>query len=495
MNNLRISKSQYLRGIQCPKSLWYYRYKKELIPEEEPDNINNFFNAGHEVGKLAQGYFKNGIEIVAEPYEIEKSIKLTNDAIANRNSVVFEATASSDDGAYSKIDIFKKVNDSDEWDLIEVKMSTGVKDYYIDDLALQRYAFLGAGYKIRKSILMHVNNQYVRSGDLNLKKFFTLNDCTDEVVNKLGEVKNNLSRLFKILKHDTEPDIGPGDHCCDPFECEFCYHCWPERSEHSVYNIFGKGTKRYNLINAGIQDIRDIPDDFSLTDREFIAVTATKKKKIIFDKKKIDAFLNDLEYPLYYLDYETIFPVVPLFDQNKPYQQIPFQFSLHIQKEKNEDSEHIEFLHIETGDPRPEFIKALIKACGETGSVVVYNIGFERTRNRELGENFPEYKEALDKISNRMVDLLIPFRSRFLYHPKMKGSASIKKVLPAFVPELNYDDLEIGDGGTASHLYLCCKKNIVSENEKSDIFLNLKKYCYQDTYAEVLLIDTLYKYS
>lgn len=392
MNDLRISKSQYLRGIQCPKALWYYRHKKELIPEEEPDNMNNLFNAGHEVGKFAQGYFKNGIEIVAEPYEIEKSIKLTNDAIANRNSVIFEATASTDDGAYSKIDIFKKVNDSEEWDLIEVKMSTGVKDYYLDDIALQRYAFLGAGYKIRKSILMHVNNQYVRSGDLNLNDFFTLNDCTDEVVNKLDEVKDNLSRLYKILKKETEPDVDPGDHCYDPFECEFCHHCWPKKSEHSVYDIFRSGTKLCNLINADIQDIREIPDDFSLTDREFVAVSAAKKNEIVSDKKKIENFLSSLEYPLYYLDYETIFPVIPLFDQNKPYQQIPFQFSLHIQKEKNGDSEHIEFLHTETGDPRPEFINALIKSCGERGSVVVYNIGFERSRNKELGENFPEYK-------------------------------------------------------------------------------------------------------
>ena len=341
---------------------------------------------------------------------------------------------------------------------------------------------------------MHVNNQYVRCGDLHLKEFFILNDCTDDVAKKLDEVKDNLSRLFEILKSDSEPDIDPGGHCYKPFECEFCHHCWPEESEHSVYNIFRSGRKLNNLIEADIKDLRDIPNDFDLTEREFIAVTAAKKNKIIFNKSEVDNFLNSLEYPLYYLDYETIFPAIPLFNLSRPYQQIPFQFSLHIQKDKNGDSEHIEFLHTDSGDPRPEFIKALIDVCGEKGSVVVYNIGFEKTRNKELGENFPEYKDSLDNISNRMIDLIVPFRSRTLYHPEMKGSASIKKVLPAFIPELSYDNLEISDGGIASNLYLCCKKNIVPENEKIRIFENLKKYCYQDTYAEVLLVENLYRY-
>ena len=189
---------------------------------------------------------------------------------------------------------------------------------------------------------------------------------------------------------------------------------------------------------------------------------------------------------------ETIFPAVPLFDKTHPYQQIPFQFSLHIQKKKGGTLKHIEFLHEEPGDPRPGFIKSLMENCGNTGSVIVYNRPFESRINNELSANFPKYRDSLDSITNRMEDLLIPFRSRWLYHPDMRGSASLKDVLPAFVPELSYENLAIGDGGTASLMYLNCLKGGVPEEIKVKILKDLKDYCFQDTLAEVKLLDVLY---
>ena len=212
------------------------------------------------------------------------------------------------------------------------------------------------------------------------------------------------------------------------------------------------------------------------------------------DHEGIQAFLGQLEYPLYFLDYETISPAIPLYDHSRPYQQIPFQFSLHVLDRHDGSLEHIEFLHTEKGDPRPAFMASLIANCGSHGSVVVYNQGFESRINRELAENFPEYKGALDAITGRMVDLLVPFRSRMLYHPAMQGSASLKAVLPAFVDDISYDDLEISDGGTASHQYLCCIKNVIDEEAKDVIYKALKKYCHLDTLAEVRLLEILRKY-
>jgi hypothetical protein len=200
-----------------------------------------------------------------------------------------------------------------------------------------------------------------------------------------------------------------------------------------------------------------------------------------------------LIYPLYFLDYEAIWPAVPLFDKSSPYQQIPFQFSLHIQPQRGGELKHIEFLHTEKGDPRSDFIKSLIAKCGDKGSVVVYNQAYESKINNELGRDFPEYKSDLVKINDRMVDLLVPFRSRYLYHPEMKGSASLKSVLPAFVPDMTYDGLGIQDGETASIRYLSCIKNLVSDTEKGKIFKDLIQYCSQDTLAEVKLLDVLYK--
>ncbi|MFC1578246.1 DUF2779 domain-containing protein [Thermodesulfobacteriota bacterium] len=487
----KISKSQYITGIQCPKALWFYRHRPDLKPEVS-EAQQHIFDTGHEIGELAQEYFPSGIEITEEYYEIDKAIKSTEEAVSKGEKFIFEATACSPDGAYSRIDIFKKVKGSDAWDLIEVKASTGVKDYQVHDIAFQRYAFVNAGYKIRKSILMHVNNQYVRSGELNVDELFNLEDCTDLMNDLLPGIKGELRNLIQILKKNQEPSIEIGDHCHDPFDCDYIHHCWQHVPEYSVYNI-SRGQKRDALLIDDIVEVADIPDNFETTERQRVDILAYKNNQIHVDIEEIKDFLDALVYPLYYLDYETIFPAVPLFNNSRPYQQIPFQFSLHIQKKKGGDLKHVEFLHTDTSDPRPGFIQSLVQNCGEIGSVVVYNRSFESGINEQLAAVFPKYRDSLIGINNRMVDLLIPFRSRWLYHPDMKGSASLKAVLPAFVPELSYDNLSINDGGAASRIYLSCIKETVSEAEKKKIYQDLREYCGQDTFAEVKLLDVLYE--
>ena len=485
----RISKSQYLKGVQCPKALWYYRHRPDLKPEITAA-LQNLFDTGHEIGELARQYFKGGVEITAEYYEIARAIKLTGEAVRQGENIIFEATAGSSDGAYSRIDVLKKVDGSDAWDLIEVKASTGVKDYHLDDITFQRYAFAGAGYEIRKSILMHINNEYVRNGDLNLNELFSLVDCTAIVQEKINEIKGNLNNLINMVNSDTEPLIDIGDHCRSPFECDYIHHCWRHVPEYSIYNIFS-GRKLEELLVNDILEIADIPDDFETTERQNIDIRSFKLNRVHQDRDAIKNFLGTLRYPLYFLDYETVFPAVPLFDNSRPYQQIPFQYSLHIRENREGDLRHVEFLHPDGSDPRPAFIQSLVENCGSKGSVVVYNQAFESGINNQLSVDFPEYSDRLDNITGRMVDLLVPFRARWLYHPDMKGSASLKRVLPAFVPELSYENLEIGDGETASLLYLSCITDSALEQEKIQIFRSLKEYCCQDTLAEVKLLEVL----
>ena len=486
----RISKSQYLKGVQCPKRLWFYRHRPDLAPEIS-DEQQQIFDIGHEVGEYAQKYFGKGRLIDEKYYEIEKSINSTKRAVADRIDIIFEATASSQDGAYSRIDIFKKASKSDQWDLIEVKASTTVKDYHIDDISFQRYAFIKAGYNIRKSILMHINNSYIRYGELNLSELFTLEDCTDIIEDRIARIPDVLKDLLAVVNNKKEPEIDRGQQCSSPFDCEYMDHCWQDFPEYSVYNIF-RGGKLESLLDDNITEIKDVPENFDMTKLQHINVSSHKNGKIYVDKERITGFIETLKYPLYYLDYETIFPAIPLYDNSSPYQQIPFQFSLHIQKEMGGDLDHVEFLHTEAGDPRPGFIKALIENCGSFGSVVVYNQGFESRINNELGISFPEYRVKLAKINERMVDLLIPFRSKYLYHPQMYGSASLKSVLPAFITDLSYDDLVIQDGGSASSLYLSCVKGVLSDKEKRQVYQNLKKYCGTDTLAEVRLLEILH---
>ena len=473
--------------------LWLYRHRRDLAPEIS-EGQQYIFDAGNEVGKLAQKYFEDGIEIEEEYYKIDQAIDSTKKAVSQGTAIIFEATAASEDGAFSRIDILNKVNGTDDWDLIEVKSSTEVKDYHIDDMALQRYAFSEAGYNIRKSILMHVDNNYVRSGELDIIRLFELEERTELVNEKIIEIRPLVKKLIRMLNSENEPKVEIGDQCNDPFECDYIPYCWQHVPDYSVYSVF-RGRKREELLAENIIEISEVPDNFEMTDRQHTDISAYKKGEIHCDRNAIRVFLDRLEYPLYFLDYEAIWPAVPLFDRNSPYQQIPFQFSLHIQAEKDGKLKHIEFLHTDTYDPRPEFIKSLIESSGDRGSVLVYNQAYESRINNELGRDFPEYKSDLERINDRMVDLLVPFRSRYLYHPEMKGSASLKSVLPAFVPDMTYDGLGIQDGEMASIRYLACIKDAVSGEEKEKIFEDLRKYCRLDTLAEVKLLEVLDQYS
>jgi len=265
-----ISKSQFLKGIQCSKALWFYRNRPELKSETD-DAQQALFDEGNEIGQLAQTYFKGGIEVEGKHWDIDSAIKKTEEFIKAGKSVIYEATAKNPEGIYSKIDIFKKVKGKSEWDLIEVKNSTGLKDYHIWDMASQRHAFVGAGYKIRKSILMHVNNGYVRKGDLDVKQFFTLQDCTNEVIEQQKEVKDVLPELLKVLSKDKEPSVDIGSHCNKPFSCDYKEHCWSHVPEYSVYNVTN-GKKLDELLSMGILNAKDIPTDFPLGAKTTLAV-------------------------------------------------------------------------------------------------------------------------------------------------------------------------------------------------------------------------------
>ena len=287
----RISKTQYLKGRQCPLALWYYRHRPDLAPEISAVQ-QALFDAGHEVGELAQQYFEGGIEITEKFYEINKAIASTKRAVASSKMAVYEATACSDDGAFSRIDILKRVGPFDTWDLVEVKSSTSVKNYHIDDMALQRYAFTGAGYQVRKSILMHINNAYVRQGRLDLKDFFILENCSQVVNGRIAEVRGLVADLIEMLNQADEPKIAPGEQCYIPFECDYTGHCIGPGPEFPVQNIFPTGRRLDTLLAEQIYDVRDIPDGFDTTERQRIAVDACKTNQVYANSSKISCRMN-----------------------------------------------------------------------------------------------------------------------------------------------------------------------------------------------------------
>jgi Domain of unknown function(DUF2779)/Domain of unknown function DUF83 len=486
--DLKISKSQFIKGHQCPKALWLSLNRKDL---KAPVTVaqQKLFDQGHEVGDLAKKLFPKGYEIQAEYWDSEKAVQLTQEAIKEGHSTLFEATAASIDGLYARIDILKKAGDM--WDLIEVKSSTGIKDYHLWDLAAQRYAFEKAGYKIRKTLLLLINNEYIKKGEIEVDKLFKYEDITAETGDLQKAVATLIPDLLKVIKKRKEPEVEIGDHCKSPFECDFKAYCWAHVPKYSVYNLC-KGDQREELLAQGILDARDIPTGI-LTGKKELDLKCAKSGKMHADIPQLQSFLNTLKYPVYYLDYETISPAVPLYDGTSPYKAVPFQFSCHIIRKKGGDLEHIEFLHDGSGDPRIPFIEALIKTVGKKGSIVAYNAPYEKMINDQLKIQFPAYASDLNAINKRFIDLLIPFRSRAIYHPDMNGSASLKSVLPVFEPGLSYQDLELQEGQTVSIVYESISKGWISGDEKEQKMEALREYCQVDTLGMVKLIEVLEK--
>lgn len=488
-----MSKSQYIKGMQCPLALWYFKNRKDLIPEID-EAKQALFDSGHEVGNLAKQLYPEGREIEGKFYEISKFVNDTRTALAEGLSTLFEAAACTSQGLYSRIDILNKSTvAAGAWDLIEVKSSTSVKPYQLEDMAVQRHIFEQAGIPVDRCYLMHVNKSYVRQGPVDPAHLLVSEDVTDQVLARGETVAGNAERLLKVMTSGEEPEQPIGLQCHDPFDCDFIHHCWKHVPEYSVYTLF-KGEKLQSLIGQNITRVQDIPETMDLTDKQRIDIQAYKKNESHIEPQMIQAFMEQLRYPLYFLDYETVGHAIPLFDRSSPFQQIPFQFSLHVQYEPGGPLEHKAFLYEGRDDPRPELIRTLIDVCGTTGSVLVYYQAFEATRNKEMAAAFPEYAPGLLAINERMLDLWVPFNSRYLYTPAMQSSASIKKVLPALVPSMRYDGLEIKEGESASRSYLACLTGKVPEAERKRLFRALHIYCHQDTLAMVKLLEVLEQY-
>ena len=455
---------------------------------------------GNEVGEIAKTYFENGVEVKENYWKTEKAIDSTKKFIEQGKKIIFEATAMHPvTGAFSKIDVLRKVPNTNEWDLIEVKSAANIKSYHIDDISFQYYVFHHAGYNIRRCFLMLLNRDYIRQGDIDPKGLLILEDITEKVVEKQNTTDVLATQLAVVPTQKNEPTIAIGSHCFTPFECDYKEHCWKHVPEYSIYNLLSKKKADgiYKTINS--YNIKDIPvklypknkkGEINLKNKIDIESFKTDAKHI--DKEGINSFLNELEYPLYYLDYEAISYAIPVFDGTSPYQAIPFQFSLHIRESLGAVLSSSGYLHRELSDPRRAFTEKLISDCDNKGSVVVFNKPYEKRINEGLAELYPQYADELEAINKRMIDLLIPFRKRFLYTSEQKSSCSIKNVLPAYYPrEKNYKDMEIADGLEASHRYLKFIHGKTDNNELDELWDSLYKYCKLDTKAMVKLVDKL----
>ncbi len=478
-----LTKSKYLNGLQCPKYLWTVFYEKQKIPE--PDEQAQFkFDQGYLVGNLAKSLFKNGVEIGTEDFI--KNLEISKDLLKLKKPL-FEAAFSSDQ-LYSRADILEP--EGSEWNIIEVKSSTEVKDVHVQDVAFQKFVYEKAGLKINKCFLMHVNKEFVKKGKINAQKFLVREDISPLVDKEILLIPDRLEKMFDIINSKENPNTKIGKCCNDPYSCPLIDDCWSFLPENNVFDLYRGGKRTIELFESGILAIKDIPEQYELHEKQKIQHKCEKTGKPHIDKKRIKEFLNKLKYPLYFIDFETYSTVIPLYNGLKPYQNIPFQFSVHIVDEDG-NKKHHSFIAEGSEDPRKDFIQILIKAVGKKGSIIVYNQGFEQGRLKELSNLFPKYKKTIDSIIKRMIDLLVPFREFCYYNPKQKGSCSIKYVLPALTGK-SYSEMEIGNGGEASlnYLYITHDPKATKE-EVLKVREDLEKYCGLDTEGMIWIIDKL----
>ena len=478
-----LSKSQYIRGLQCHKSLWLLKNRPEL--RAAPDaSLQARFDAGTDVGLLAQQLFPGGTALEYSS-GVAQNISMTQELIASGSQTIYEATFRYDN-VLAMVDILHRGKSG--WELYEVKSSTETKDIFIKDTGIQYYVSAGAGINITRVFLVHLNNGYTRIGELDLHQLFTLDDITEQTEHRQPDIPQQLAGMRRTLE-GSEPGIDIGPYCSDPYECDFRSYCWKHIPGCSIFDIANLHTKRkFALYFGGALHMGDIPPDFSLSDAMQIQVEAELTGRDFINIPKIREFLAPVAEPVGFLDFETFMEPVPSFDYQRPYQQIPFQYSLHILADKT--LTHHEFLGEPGRDPRRPFIEKLLADARPCRTILVYNQAFEIARLQETASSFPEFGADIEALITRIVDLMSPFRNRDYYVKAMCGSHSIKSVLPALVPELSYDTLAIADGETAMLCYARLAA-ITDAAAKENIRHDLLEYCRLDTFAMVRIWEKL----
>lgn len=481
-----LSKSTYVKGIQCQKALYlhtYHRNLKDPITKQQ----QAIFDQGTKVGELARNLFPNGVNCTPDTSKLNEAIIKTKQEIKKGTNVLYEA-AFLFNGVLVLLDILVKDNNS--YKAYEVKSSTSVTETYQLDSSIQYYVISNSGIKLEDISIIHINNQYLKNDKLNLNQLFKIESVKKEVLELQAVIPNNIKILKDVFNQKESPDVDIETYCSNPYTCEFAGHCWKDIPKYSIFNISKLSEKKkFDLYKKGILNFKDIPKDYKLSEKQWTQVQSEISGESVINKEKIKEFTDGLKFPLRFMDFETFSTAVPIYEKSKPYQQLAFQYSLH-KINRNNKEEHMEYLADGDLDPRIQFIEKLIKDCGKRGDVLVYNIGFEKGRLNDLANIFPKYKLDIDRIISRLKDLMIPFQEKWYYTPEMQGSYSIKKVLPALAPEFTYDNLNIKEGMTASNTFA----SIVSgeyKGDKEQTRKDLLEYCKMDTLAMVKIYNKL----
>ena len=489
-----LSKSKIIAFRQCPKRLWLEIHSPDL--KEVSDSSEVAFQFGYEVGDAARSiYDPNGdgalLDVKAEGKE--GAIARTTDLLATTRNPIFEAGFQAGGGlAFADVLLPDETNGKPAWRMVEVKASTTIHAYQRDDIAVQAHIARASGMPLTSVSLAHVDNTWVYQGNGDYNGLLTENDLTEEAFSRSGEVSEWISQAQAVAALAEEPEVQTGPQCSDPFECGFCDYCYRDHEwpEYPVTHLPGVGAKRESdFEELGYTDLRLLPDHL-LNEKQMRVRDYTISGEAYFDAEGAKKSLAPYGFPARFLDFETAQFAVPVWAGTRPYQAIPFQFSLHTLHESG-DLEDTAFLDLSGQDPTHAFSKALVDNCGSEGPIFVYHQGVEKRFIREMAIRHPEFAVALEALLPRVVDLL-PIARAHYYHPSMKGSWSIKGVLPAVCPDLNYADLEgVQEGNAAMAVFREAIHPNTGPVRRSEIESQLLAYCKLDTLAMVRLWEFL----
>jgi predicted RecB family nuclease len=473
-----LSKSRYMSGRQCSKKLWQTVYDPEPAEEPLPGTIKGM---GLEVGVKARLLWPGGVLIDTKYDDYAEAIRRTEALIADPNvPAIFEA-ALVHDGLLIRVDALERLPDG-RWRLNEVKSSTRIKDEHLQDIALQTYVIVGAGLKLADAHLMFINDDYTRDEEIDWNGLFCREDVSEKLVTFLPEVPERIAEMRGVLSLREAPDIRPDRHCFRPHDCEFWRRCTADKPKDWVFYIPRVSSASFDTLESGgVVSMKDVPNDFPLEPKQRRVVDAAKSGNV-YRSPELAKLLPLLAHPASYLDFETFSPAMPIYVGTRPYQRIPFQWSLD-HADGNGSLIHDEFLAQGETDPRREFSETLLGASEQFPGVIMAWSQFETKVIRDMADLFPDLAERLTALLYRIVDLLQIVRDH-VAHPDFNGSYSMKAVAPALARGVTYDDLDIADGGEASAAFYRIVAHLTQSPETRDgLRQSLLKYCQRDTLA------------
>lgn len=491
-NHITLSRSSLKRSMQCLKALYLHKHHNHL-KGERPKRQQAFFDRSNKTLTLAHQLFPQGKSCFPLKSNLETHpLQLTEELIIAKHPVIYDATFQFE-GISTNFNIL--VNKSDQWVAYEVKNSLKINRNHLQDIALKYYVAKNNGIQLEDIFIVHINGHFsLKNNELDIDKFFKITSIKTEVLELQDEIKEAINTAKNVLMQDKILDIEVDTHCFRPYACDFLNYCWKGKEKSALLSLSGVGLEeKIKWLKNNILEHKDIPQDTILSQRARTQIISHTEQRVFINEEQFTQFMEKLQYPLYFFDIEAFQPAIPIYNNNSPYQSIPFLFSLHYVSRPDDTPQLKQYITPPEKDGREDFLKSFINATEGAGQILVFNAHLEKGALYDLGKRYPQYIVEIKDRIRRIVDIEVIFKQNWFYHYKMNGSYSLKGILPALVDDISYQELNLSNGMNAMIAY----QELLDENfeaDKQKVLQDLLAYCEMDTYGLYLVFKKLEAY-